>query len=193
MKKYIAIVGTIAAGKTTACKYFQQKGYIHYKLSQGIYDEADKRGLDRTDRVILQDLGDELRENHGVDVLAKIIIKKIKKDDDSKKYVFDSIRNHNEILTLQKAFGKDLVVIAIDAPIKLRYKRAVERKGQYKEQNLTFQEFKKNNDRDLGKGNAENEQNVIKCISLADYNVQNTGSLKQLKSKLDKISQKENE
>ncbi len=52
---------------------------------------------------------------------------------------------------------------------------------------MTFEEFKKNSDRDLGVGNAENEQNVQKCIDLADVEVLNDGTLEELEEKIQKI------
>jgi len=192
MFKYIAVVGPIAAGKTTVAEIIKKKfGYPIYKLSQGIYDEADKRGLDREDRVVLQNLGDELREKFGVDVLAQLVISKILKkfQDDEKENekqgaIIESIRNHNEVILLKKEFGKDLLVISVDAPMKLRYERAVKREGQYKEQHLSYAEFKEIAKRDLGHKSDEKGQNVIKCMELSDCKLENTGDIKSLENKL---------
>lgn len=179
MYKYIAIVGPIAAGKTTLAEILKKKyGYSIYKLSQGIYDEADKKGLDREDRVVLQNLGDELRKEHGVAVLAKLAVGKILRqaqDDKNAKFIIESIRNHNEVIKLKEEFGNDLIVIGVDAPMELRYERAVKREGQYKEQHLTFEEFKEIAERDLGKESDESGQNVIKCMQHAEHIIQNTG------------------
>lgn len=193
--KYIAIVGPIAAGKTTVAEIIKKKfGYPIYKLSQGIYDEADKRGLDREKRVVLQNLGDELREKFGVDVLAQLVISKILKkfQDDEKEdkiqgAIIESIRNHNEVLKLREEFGKDLLVISVNAPMKLRYERAVKRQGQYKEQNYTYAEFKEIAKRDLGDKNDENGQNVIKCMELADVRIENTGDIKSLEKEINRV------
>lgn len=194
MYKYIAIVGPIAAGKTTVAEIIKKHyGYPIYKLSQGIYDEADKRGLDREDRVVLQNLGDELREKYGVDVLAQLVITKIllptnqDQDDNNQGAVIESIRNHNEVIRLQKEFGKDMLVISVNATMEARYERAVKREGQYKEQNLTFEEFKQIAIRDLGEENDEAGQNVIKCMALADIKIENTGDLKQLEREVLRI------
>ncbi|MBP9758268.1 AAA family ATPase [Candidatus Dojkabacteria bacterium] len=188
MFKYIAIVGPIAAGKTTVAEIIKKKfGYPIYKLSQGIYDEADKRGLDREDRVVLQNLGDELREKFGVAVLAKLVIEKILRstqDDKMQGAIIESIRNHNEVILLKKEFGKDLLVISVDAPMKLRYERAVKREGQYKEQHLSYAEFKEIAKRDLGHKSDEKGQNVIKCMELSDCKLENTGDIKSLENKL---------
>jgi dephospho-CoA kinase len=191
MYEYIAIVGPIAAGKTTVADILRDNyGFATYKLSQGIYDEADRLGLDREDRVVLQDLGDKLRKEQGVDVLAKLAINKILRqaqDDKDAKFVIESIRNHNEVLRLQQELGDKLYVIAVDAPMEVRYERAVKREGQYKEQHLSFEEFKKIAERDLGKESDEAGQNVIKCMQLADVKVDNSGTKEELEVKLKEI------
>jgi dephospho-CoA kinase len=184
MKKYIAIVGTIAAGKTTAAAFFHDKfGFVHYKLSQAIYDEADRLGVDRHERTVLQDLGDKLREEYGVSALAIKAIEMIGNNPD-KRFVLESIRNHNEVIKLKQELQDDLIVISVDAPIKDRYQRAVAREGQYKEQNLSFEEFETNDTRDLGIGNKDNEQNVAKCMELAEVHIQNTKTPKDFEDNL---------
>jgi dephospho-CoA kinase len=183
VKKHIAVVAPIGAGKTTLAKYFQSKGFKLYKLTYAIYDECDRLGLDREDRATLQDIGDKLRKELGSDGLAQIAIKEVKKLEG--RFVIDSIRNHNELKRLMKNFGDDIVVIAVTAPLKVRYKRIVGRKGQYREDKKTLEEFRIDNDRDLGLGNAENEQNVQKCIDMAQVEIENSGTEKEFIEKLD--------
>ncbi len=183
MKKHVAIVAPISAGKTTAIKFFESKGFISYKLTEAIYKEADKRGLDRTNRIILQDLGDEMRKKGGVDILAKLAIEEFEKYPDSR-YAIDSIRNHNELKTLKNKYKDDLLILSIQAPLEIRYKRAINRQGQYKEQNLSFEEFSEIDKRDLGVGNADHEQNVAKCLEMAEVNIDNSGKKEEFIEKL---------
>ncbi len=183
LKKHIAIVAPISAGKTTAINFFKSKGFIVYKLTEAIYKEADRRGFDRTNRVVLQDLGDEMRKIGGVDILARLAIKEFKKYP-NQNFAIDSIRNHNELIALKNEYGELLLILAINAPIELRYKRAVARKGQYKEQNMSFEEFVQIDKRDLGIGNKDHEQNVAKCIEMADITIENSSSLESFIYKL---------
>lgn len=189
MKKYLAIVAPIGAGKTTVANYFVDKGFSLYKLSFAIYDEARERGLDKEDRTTLQDIGDEMRKEGGYDILAKKAIENIKNNEEHN-YVIDSIRNHHELMCLKDYFKDELLILAIDADIDIRYDRVVKRQGQYKEQNLTFEEFEKINKRDIGLNNKPNEQNVAKCLELAEKIIQNNKDEKYLIEQIDTIYNK---
>lgn len=185
-KQHVAIVGPIGAGKTTAAEFFQNKGFESYKLSYAITLEAEKRGLDRGNRKILQDLGDEMRERDGLEVLASIAVQHLKKSP-KQHFVVESIRNHHELKYLKDYFGKKLLILAINAPLKVRYERAVSRQGQYKEQEMSFTEFKEIDKRDFGINNKPNEQNVDKCIKMADFMILNNASESHLTRELDKV------
>lgn len=189
MKKHIAVVAPIGAGKTSFSRYFLKKGLELYKLSYALYEEVEKRGMDKEDRVVLQDVGDQMRKIGGPSVLADIAIKNIKRYPD-KRFVIESIRNHNELKTLKDEFGEDLLILALDAPLKLRYERILKREGQYKEQEMSFEEFEAINKRDLGIGNAPNEQNVAKCLEMAEETIVNDGTREDLEQKVISIYNK---
>lgn len=180
-KQHLAIVAPIGAGKTTVAKYFVSKGFELYKLSYALYEEVDKRGMDKNDRTTLQDVGDDMRASMGSDALAQVALKQIRESPKSR-FVIESIRNHHELSLLRKELGDKLLILAIDAPLEIRYDRVVKRQGQYNEQETTFEEFKKVNDRDLGIGNKSNEQNVAKCLKMADVNILNDGDEKDLEN-----------
>ncbi len=186
MKKHIAVVAPIGAGKTTLTEFFKDKGFRYYKLTIPIYDECDRLGLDREDRAILQDVGDDLRKKLGLDALAQIAIKKIR-NDPSDRFIIDSIRNHNELKLLMSELDDDLLVMTVTAPIEVRYKRIVQRKGQYKEDKKSFEEFKIDDKRDLGIGNAENEQNVQKCIDMAQVSIDNSRTKEEFNKKINRL------
>lgn len=181
--KYIALVAPIGAGKTTLARYFESKGFELYKLSYAIYEEADRQKRDKSDRITLQDIGDEMRKKLGYSALAKIALEKLEAAP-RRRFVIDSIRNHHEVETLKKALGKNLLVVAVTAPLDIRYKRVVKRKGQYKEQLISLEEFKKIDARDLGMGNKPNEQNVAKCIELADTIIKNESTIQSFEKTL---------
>ncbi len=188
MKKIIAVVGTIGSGKSTAAKIIAEKiGAEVYKLSQVIYAEADKLGLVRTDRKILQKVGDNLRLEGGYGVLARRFIEDVYAKNPEKRYVIESIRNYHELEELKTKFGEELQIISVDAPLEVRYKRVVERQGQYKEQEMNFEEFQKINDLDLYGTGDENSQTVAKCLAMAEVSIDNSDGAEELEAQINKV------
>jgi len=74
----IGLTGRIAGGKGVASDFFRAKGFEYLSLSNEVREEANKRGLP-LERKSLQDLGNLMRKEEGSSVLAKRVIKKIKK------------------------------------------------------------------------------------------------------------------
>jgi dephospho-CoA kinase len=100
--------------------------------------------------------------------------------------IIDGIRNPGEVEYLKKKFGKNFVLIAVDAPKELRFKRLLERKKEGDPK--TFEEFNEIDETDNGKNQPEYGQRVGECLKLADYLIINDGSLDELNKKLEKIS-----
>ncbi|MBU0614836.1 MAG: dephospho-CoA kinase [Nanoarchaeota archaeon] len=173
----IGLTGTMASGKGTVAEYLKNKGFEGYVFSDVIKEEARKRGLEIT-RENLQKTGDALRKEHKNEgILAKKLLLKIKSD----KAFVDGARNADEIHELRKR--KDFVLIAVDAPQKVRFERLKSRgrSGDPK----TFEDFKKLDDlenKKLGGG-----QEINKCMALADHKIENTGDVKELIAKIEKI------
>ena len=73
----------------------KNKGFVYLSLSDELREVAKERKIEIT-RLNLQNLGNELRENMGKEVLAKLVVNKIK----NQQYinvVIDGIRNPSEI------------------------------------------------------------------------------------------------
>lgn len=168
----IGITGKNAAGKGEAAKYFEKKGFEYFSLSDVIRDELKEKGIEPA-RENLISHGNHLREKHGAGVLAKKIISKIKNDS-----VVDSIRNPEEIMQLRKL--KEFILIGIDAPVEIRFKRSLKRAraGDAK----TLEEFKAIEEKENFKNTTG--QQLDKCISMADKVIINDGSLEELHGKL---------
>jgi dephospho-CoA kinase len=119
--RLIGLTGTNGAGKGEAAAYFRAKGYAYFSLSDVIRDELRERG-EPTSRDNLIRTGNELRERFGPDVLALRTIEKIGGEG---RAVIDSIRNMSEIESLRGQKG--FVLLAIDAPVALRFERVTAR------------------------------------------------------------------
>jgi len=98
----IGVVGQIASGKGILVNYLTSHlGFASFSLSSIVHAELKKKGIKEFTRRTLQDMGDELRQRYGDDVLAQRIIKAIK---EQKKdiVVIEGIRNPAEIEFFKK-------------------------------------------------------------------------------------------
>jgi dephospho-CoA kinase len=173
--RLIGLTGTNSAGKGEVASFFEKKGYTYFSLSNLIREELLKAGKAET-RDNLIKMGNKLREKSGRDILARRVMKKVKD-----KSVIDSIRNPKEVEYLRKQ--KDFILLAVDAPVDLRYERA--RKRGRAESATTLEEFIKKEAEemtDLTQG-----QQLHTCLKMADFLVINDGSLKDLYRKLEEL------
>jgi dephospho-CoA kinase len=178
---YIGLTGPIASGKGTVAKYFINNGFSYFSLSQVVRDIATERNIPH-ERKNLQDLGNKLREENGVEYLANVVFKRItgKLIDYA---VIDGIRNPGEVAELRKLY--DFHLFAINASLESRFKRALSRNKKSDPKN--WEDFLKANSRDLGEGEAETGQGVADCIKFSDYYLENNGSEEDLLKKVEDI------
>ena len=170
--KYIGLTGLNASGKGTVAELLIDKGYTYYSLSDIVREEATALGRDHSRENLIY-VGNKLRKEQGPAVLAKRIVQKI-----TGSAVIDSIRNVAEINELRKLPG--FILIAVDAPVELRFERAKKRGRVGFEKSL--QEFiaveQKENSED------PNKQQLFECLKSADVTIINDGSTEDLKKKL---------
>jgi len=96
--------------------------------------------------------------------------------------VLESIRTEGEVQAL-RAKG-DFILLAIDADVRDRYERIVKR-GTGTD-NVSFEEFKAQEDREMHSTDPT-KQNGARCIELADYKIENNGTLEELRAQVDKV------
>ncbi|MFH0870478.1 MAG: AAA family ATPase [archaeon] len=170
------VTGFFASGKGEFCSYLTKKGFIVYSLSDVIRDEMRRRGQEMT-RESLQAAGNELRQKHGPDVLARMIMKKLEL---GKSYVIDSIRNPDEVKVLKR--NSSFKLIYIDAPIELRFKRAKKRNRE--KEALTFDDFRISEEKELHNPLSSGQQ-LIKCKEMSDLTIVNDSSMASFRRKID--------
>ena len=95
-------------------------------------------------------------------------------------FVIESVRNLKEIQGL-KELSPSFVLMAVDADVKLRYARAVERGSETDK--VTFQEFQSQEEAEMQSTDPD-KQNLSACIGAADVVFQNSGSLEDLEEKV---------
>lgn len=176
MKKVIQLIGltgTNSAGKGKAAAYLQKKGYTYYSLSDLIREELLRDGKDISrDNLIKK--GNDLRKKLGSDILARLVMKKVKG-----KAVIDSIRNPAEVDFLRNQ--KDFILLAIDAPVKLRYERA--KKRGRNESASSLREFMKKEKEEMTI--SKKGQQLHRCMKMADTIIINDGTLEEFYQKLE--------
>ena len=129
-------------------------------------------------------LGNELRENFAPNYLAEQINKKINdmlNNNKSQNFVIDSIRNPFEVKELKK--NRDFVLVGIDAPVELRFKRLLERNrlGDAK----TLEDFRQQEQRENLK--SDTNQQLDATFGMANEIVLNSGTLEELHEKIDDL------
>jgi dephospho-CoA kinase len=182
--KVVGLTGTIASGKSSVKEAIvKRKSCDYVTLSSLIMEETiKKRGLP-IDRINKQNLGNELRQRYGNDVLAKTAWNFMQRKKEV--LIIDGIRNPGEAEFLKRKNGTDFVLIAVDAPRELRWQRVVQRNKPTDPK--TPEDFAKVDDRDQGVGEPDYGQQVRKCIEMADYALINDGNYEDFMKKCDEV------
>lgn len=175
----IGLTGKNASGKGEAAAYLKNKGFEYHSLSDVLREEATKRNIEHS-RENLINLGNRLRNELGANYLAKKINQKIQSSH-VEDFVVDSIRSPFEIEELRK--NKDFILVAVEAPIELRFERLLKR-GRLGDA-ATLEEFKIQEEKE----NLNNPagQQLDKCISMADKKIVNDGKLEHLHQEINKL------
>jgi len=176
----IGLVGSLCSGKGTLADHLKDLGFSYEILSDRVREEARARGLEIT-RTTLQDIGNELRETFGGQVLVERTLPLI--IDKRGNLVIDSIRNPEELNFLRKVLGA--TIIGIDAPKERRLKWYLARAKERGEDGTTVDDFYRHDNRDFGIGEPSKGQQVKKCLDLADVVLYNLGSKIELNEECD--------
>lgn len=182
--KIIGVTGAFGSGKSTGAAFFEELGFHKIILSKFLEEEAKKRGVGDITRKILQDIGNEWRENSGVSVLAQKALQEISKGN-FEKVVIDGIRNVGEIARFRNSGNFTLIALVSDRKTRFERLRKLRRR-----ENLTWELFNELDNRDSGVNEKETGLQVDKCIALADITIENNGNEDEFKDKLRKISNK---
>jgi dephospho-CoA kinase len=174
----IGLTGTYASGKGTIAKYLQKKGFAYFSLSDELRHIMEKEGI-ATTRENLIAAGKSIREKKGKGYLAELVLKKA-----GEKAVVDSIRNEGEVRALRKR--EDFTLVAVDAPIKIRFQRAKKRSRVGDPE--TFVDFRLKEQKEMSSAGAG--QQIGKCMGLAEYKIINDSSKEKLYKKVEEMLQK---
>lgn len=178
----IGITGTLGAGKGTIVEILKDKGFDHYSARDFIIERIKEEHLD-INRDSMTRIGNLLREEHTPSYIIESLYDKAKAN--GKDSVIESIRNPMEVEFLRQK--EDFVLIAVDALVEKRYERIIKR--QTSTDNVSFETFKQNEEREM-QSKDKNSQNLKVCIEKADFLVDNSGTIEELKEKIEDLWQK---
>lgn len=174
----IATTGMGGCGKGEVLKYLEKKGFRSVVMRTVVEDEMRRKGVEVNNKN-LREYATKMRKEKGMDVVAKMcvpIIRNLLKNE--KAILVDGVRSYEEVELYRKEFGNDFILIAIFAPLKLRFERLKKRGREWDMR--TLDELKWRDEVELGWGTG-------KSITLADFMVDNSGSLENLQRQIDKI------
>lgn len=179
MKKVLAFVGMAGSGKGTCTDYLESKGYPKVYFGGMVYEEVEKRGLD-----IVQyekEVREDMRAQDGPEVLAKRASTRADEyfSAGHEVVVFDGLYSWDEYKFLKEKYGEDLIVIAIAAPLHIRYQRIVERRDGKRIYTLEDAIRRDHEEIEYHKKGGP--------IAMANFTLANTRSTKELLSELDSV------
>ena|SRR3989344_2747228 len=176
----IGIVGQNGSGKDTVAEYLQSKGFNHISISNGLREEAARRGIEPTKDNLIT-LGNQLRNEYGNFILAKIALDKTEAGKD---YVVTSIRNPGEIEELKKSGS--FTLLNVEAPLNLRFERMRTRNRQGDP--LSYEQFLEIERRE--NTNQSNTTNIKACQDMANFTIINNGTLEELNNMISQVLEK---
>jgi len=170
--KGIIITGLARSGKDTVANMLKKKDYTVFVFSDCLFDEVKKRNLE-LNKMNMSRVGDELRTERGMDVVAQLVFEKAK-NANAEKAVFVGARSLEEIEFLKKNLEKGMLVRVVAESDK-RFDRKNSQDAQGRD------EFFARDERDV------KNKGLGKVIDSADEEIENNSGFDALKKDVEKL------
>ena len=178
--KIIWITWPQAAWKWEVVNYLvEKKGFAHYSVRGFLTEEIEKRWIE-LNRDSMREVANELRAKHGPSYITDQLFLQAKKSNQDA--IIESIRAIGEVESLKK--NSDFILLAVNADQKLRFERAIARKSA--SVFVSFEKFQEQ-ERLENENSDPSKQNILACIQMADFVVNNDGDIDNLHKQLDEI------
>lgn len=171
----LGLTGRNAAGKGEVARILQAGGFEYFSLSDELRLELQAQGVPET-RDHLIDAGRRLRQNEGLDALARRVSRRFNA---GLNQAVDSIRNPEEVRFL-RSLGS-FFLVSVDAPLATRFARAQARARRGDP--IDLDAFRAAEERELASGDPAAQQ-LVATIALADFTLVNDGDLDALTAKV---------
>ncbi|MCL6450524.1 MAG: AAA family ATPase [Acetobacteraceae bacterium] len=179
----IGLTGPVAAGKTEVAQILCGLANLGYlSLASYVREEARSRGLEPT-REVLQEVGNQVRRDRGPGCFAARALEDIALQPQLEGFVVDGLRHPEEAEVLRR--GGRFRLLAVDAPVEVRFRRNVGR-GYLRQ--AVRERFLEDDAREMGAGQPPWGMQVRHCMDLArppfGLVIDNVGSLEALGCKV---------
>lgn len=169
----VGLTGTFGSGCSTLRKSLVKIGFRPFSLSSSIKKEYEKNTgnpIEAATKKELQDIGDKMRQDHGMEHVASLALAEAKKIDKEIPIVFDSIRNIGEVNYLRKKCER-FFLIAVDCGPEKRWQRIKEE--HYLSKGKNENDFEIDEKRDKYDEKSKFGQSVDLCVEDADIVISN--------------------
>jgi len=174
----VGIVGHPSSGKDTVAEYLAQcYGFTHISTGNLVREYVRDNNLGKPSRQNLNRAATKLRQKNGAGFLAKLALQ-----NPSPRLVISGIRTAAEAVAVKEAGG---LIIAVTAPLKVRYERARQRGRVGEDISLPMFQMIEEKEAESADPNA---QNVNAAIAKADQTLNNSGTLEDLRGQIDKMA-----
>ena len=179
----IGITGTLGAGKGTIVDYLtENQGFKHYSVRSFLIKEIENRGL-KVNRDSMTFVANAIRAMNSPSFIVDQLF--IEASEAGGNAVIESLRTPGEVESLKQ--NGDFYLFVVDADPVIRYDRILARKSET--DNVSFEEFRSNEEREMTSTDPH-KQNLLKCREMADFIINNDGSLEDLHHQINQIIQK---
>ena len=187
MSKLICLVGMAGSGKSEVADHLMKKkdfGFVRF--GQITLDKIKDMGVMPTE-ALEKKIREGMRKKHGMAAYAILNIPKFDKLLKVGDVIGDGLYSWEEYLVLKEKYKEKFIVIATYAPPSMRYDRLEGRgKKHGEDKDLRFRGFTKEEAASRDKSEIENLHKAGP-ITMADYTVKNTSTLKKLHNQADEI------
>lgn len=173
----VCVVGQPGSGKDTLANFLEKKkNFSHISTGNIIREEMKKKNIS-IDRENMRIFSQNRRRETGNSYPANIAVGKIVGNT-----VISGPRNAEEILVFKDKFGENFILVAVDAPIKVRYERIKNGRGRTGD-NISFNEFNAQEEAEL----SSKTHGLNELLLAADYVIDNSGTEEKMFAEMNRI------